>query len=135
MRANALLCLRPRASSRQRELRFASERIERLLEPVGVRALRLGERLEPVGDFLEAFVARLLRHARVHVGVLVRLAGDRRLQVRRRRTDRQTRRRIADGLEVFQVAVRVAGLAFGRRAEHSGDVVEAFDVRLGAKYR
>ena len=28
------------------------------------------------------------------------------------------------------MAVRMAGLAFGRRAEHRGDVVEAFDVGL-----
>src|SRR4029077_7959040 len=50
--------------------------VERLLELVGVATLGLGERLEPVGNLAEAFVARLLRHARVHVGVLVRLAGD-----------------------------------------------------------
>jgi hypothetical protein len=33
-------------------------------------------------------------------------------------------------LEVFQMAMRVAGLAFGGRAEHGGDIVVAFDVGL-----
>src|SRR6185437_9411344 len=42
--------------------------VERLGEAVRVRTFGLGERLEPVGDFLEAFVARGLRHARIHVG-------------------------------------------------------------------
>src|SRR6185295_13308230 len=107
-----------------------SQRVQRLLEPVGVRALRLRERLEPVGDFFEAFIARLLRHARVHVGVLGRLAGDCRLQVRARRADRQAGRRIADDLEILEMAVRVTGLAFRRRAEHGCNVVESFDVGL-----
>ena len=52
------------------------EGVERLLEAVRVRALGLRERLEPVRDFLEALAAGSLRHAGVHVGVLVRLAGD-----------------------------------------------------------
>src|SRR5438045_3796363 len=51
-------------------------RLERLLEAAGVRALGLGERLEPVGDLLEALVARRLGVARVHRRVLERLAGD-----------------------------------------------------------
>src|SRR6185437_12664199 len=38
--------------------------VERLGEAVRVRTFGLGERLEPVGDFLEAFVARGLRLAR-----------------------------------------------------------------------
>src|SRR6266571_1008806 len=57
-----------------------SERVERLLEAPGVGLLGLGERLEPVGDLVEAFLAGGTRHARVHVGVLVGLAGDRGLQ-------------------------------------------------------
>src|SRR5690606_18142885 len=90
----------------------------------------LRERLEPVGDLIEPLVARGLRHARVHVRVLVRLTGDRRLQVRARRADRQARGRIADRLEVLEVPVRMAGLALGRRAEYGRDVVVALDVRL-----
>src|SRR5690606_38636656 len=60
----------------------------------------------------------------------VRLARDRGLQVVGGRPGRQPGRRVADGFEVLEVAVRVAGLAFGGRAEHRGDVVVAFDVRL-----
>ena len=37
----------------------------------------------------------------------------------------------ADGLEVLEVAVRMAGLALGGRAEHRGHVVETLDVGLG----
>src|SRR6185503_4928121 len=54
-------------------------RVERFLEAAGMALLGLGERLEPVGDFAEAFLARGTRHAWIHVGVFVRLAGDRRL--------------------------------------------------------
>src|SRR5690348_1464080 len=87
--------------------KLLAERVERLLETVRVRTLRLRERFEPVGDFLEAFAASGLRHARVHVRVLVRLARDRGLQIVARLADRQARGRIADGLEVLEVAVRV----------------------------
>src|SRR5688572_25784590 len=73
-----------------------TERVERLLESIRVRPLGLRERLEPVRDLLEALAARSLRHAGVHVGVLVSLARDGRLQVVTRLTDRQTRGRIAD---------------------------------------
>jgi hypothetical protein len=95
-----------------------------------VAALRLRQRLEPVGDLAEAFLARGFRHARVHVGVLVRLARDGGLQVVARAADRQVGRRVAHGLEVFEVAVRVAGLAFSGGAEERGDVVLAFHVGL-----
>src|SRR5262245_20135477 len=95
-----------------------------------VRALGLRERLEPVRDLLEALAASGFGHARVHVGVLVRLAGDRRLQVVARLADRQARGRIADGLEVLEVAVRMPGLTFGRRPKYGRDVVEALDVGL-----
>ena len=44
--------------------------------------------------------------------------------------DRQAGGRIADRLEEFEMAVGMAGLAFGGRAEHGGDVVVAFDVGL-----
>src|SRR5438445_12043755 len=52
---------------------LVGERVERLLEAVGVGALGLGERLEPVGDLVEAFAARGFGHAGIHVGVLVGL--------------------------------------------------------------
>ena len=44
--------------------------------------LSLGQRLEPVGDFIEAFFARRLGHAGIHIGIFVRLAGYGCLQVR-----------------------------------------------------
>ena len=59
------------------------QRVEALLEPAGVRTLGAGQGLEPLGDLGEALFARGLRERRVHLRVLVRLAGDRRLEVLR----------------------------------------------------
>ena len=56
---------------------YLAERVERPLEAAGMRLLGLGQGLEPVGDLVEAFLAGGARHARIHVGVFVRLAGDR----------------------------------------------------------
>ena len=100
------------------------------LEAAGVGAFGLGQGLEPVGDFVEAFVARGARHARIHVGVFVGLAGDGGLEVLLGAADRQAGGRIADGFHEFQVAVGVAGFAFGGGAEHRGHVVVAFHVGL-----
>ena len=88
-------------------------RLQHLVEATGVGLLGLGERLEPLGDVVEALLARLLRHARVHRLVLVRLAGDRRLEVLLGVADREPGRRIADLLQEVEVPVRVAGLAVG----------------------
>src|SRR6185437_12277045 len=106
------------------------QRIQRLLEAAGVGLLGLGQRREPVRACVEAFGARGLRHAGIQVGVFVRLAGDRGLEVQRGAADRFAGRRIADRLEIFEMAMGVAGLAFGGRAEHGGDIVVAFDVGL-----
>src|SRR5262245_3120768 len=65
------------------ENRGSRHRVEGLLEAAGVTLLRLGQRLEPVGDLAKAFLARGTGHARIHVGVFVRLARDRGLQVGR----------------------------------------------------
>src|SRR3546814_20959003 len=92
--------------------------------------LGLGERLEPVGDLVEAFLAGGAGHARVHVGVLVGLAGDRRLQIGRGVADRQAGRRVADRLEELPVAVGVAGLALGARQEPRDDVAVALAAGL-----
>ncbi len=92
--------------------------------------LGLRERLEPVGDLVEALVAGGLGHARVHVGVLVGLAGDRGLEVVGGTADGQARGRITDRLEVLQMAVGVAGLALGGGTEHGGDVIVALDIGL-----
>src|SRR5260221_14112104 len=97
--------------------RLVGERVERFLEAVGVRTLRLGERLEPVGDLGEAFLACGLRHAGIHVGVFVGLSGDGGLQIQARPTERKVRRRIAALLQVFEMAVGVAGFALGGGAE------------------
>src|SRR5690606_30921863 len=67
---------------------------------------------------------------RVHVGVLVGLAGDGRLEVIGSAADGQARRRVAGLLEVFEVAVRVAGLTLGGGAKHGGHVVVTLDVGL-----
>src|SRR6266478_1037144 len=96
--------------------RFRSKRVERLLEAAGMRLPGLCERLEPVGDFVEAFLAGGAGHARIHVGVSVGLAGDRGLEVVGGRTDRLAGRRVAHFLEIFEMAVRVTGLALGSRA-------------------
>ncbi len=62
--------------------------------------------------------------------------GDRRLEVQRGAADRQAGGRIADRLEEFEMAVRMAGLALGGGAEDRGDIVVAFDVGLlRRKYR
>ncbi len=90
--------------------------------------LGLGQGLEPVGDLVEAFVARGAGHARVHVGVLVGFARDGSLEVQRGLADLEARGRI-DVHEV-QVPVGVAGLALRRGAEHGGHVVVTFHVGL-----
>src|SRR3546814_3225545 len=74
----------------------SGELVERLLETAGVALLGLRQGLEPVGDLVEALVARRARHARIHVGVLVGLAGDGRLEVQRGIADRLAGRRIPD---------------------------------------
>src|SRR5688572_23218634 len=110
-----------------------AERVQSLLETVRVRALGLGERLEPVRDLLETLAAGGLRHARIHVGVLVGLAGDRGLQIVAGLADGQAGGGVADRLEILEVTVRVARLALGRRPEHGRDVVIALDVGLGGE--
>jgi hypothetical protein len=95
-----------------------------------VALLGLGERLEPLGDLVEALLAGGLRHAGVHRLVLVRLAGDGGLEVLGRVADRQARRRVADAGEEVEVAVRVAGLAVRGLLEEARDVGAPLDVSL-----
>ena len=110
--------------------RRGSDRVERLLDAAGMRPPGFGECVEPVGDLVEALLAGALGHAGIHVGVFVRFTGDRRLQIQRCRADGQTRRRIAARLQELEMAVGMARLAFGSRAEHCRDVVITLDVRL-----
>ena len=109
---------------------YRAQRVQGLLEAVGVRTLGLGQGLEPVGDFVETFVTCDLGHARVHVGVLVGFAGDGGLQVVGGGAERQAGGGIAALFQVFQMAVRMAGFAFGGGTEHGGNVVVAFHVGL-----
>src|SRR5947207_9846283 len=90
--------------------------VERPLEPAGMRFLGLGEGLEPVGDLVEAFLAGGARHARIHIGVFVGLAGDGGAQIIAGAADRLAGRRVADLFDIFEMTVRMAGLAFARRA-------------------
>src|SRR5262249_38245336 len=82
---------------------------EGLLKAPGVGLLGLREGLEPLRDVVEALVARLLGHARVHRLVLVRLAGNGALEVLLGVADRQARRRVAHLLQEVEVPVRVPG--------------------------
>src|SRR5580704_158432 len=107
-----------------------AQRVERLLEAAGVAFLCLRQGLEPVRDFVEAFVACRARHARIHVRIFVRFAGNGRFQVLVRRADGLAGGRIADLFEKFQMTVRMPGLALSRRTEYRGHVVVAFDIRL-----
>src|ERR1700756_4335533 len=109
IKANPRPVRRPAGGDRQRKTGL--DTVQSLLEAVGMGALGLGERLEPVRDLAEALVAGLLRHTRIHVRVFVRLARDGGLQIQLRLTDRQTCRGITNSLEILEVAMRVAGLA------------------------
>src|ERR1700739_4096592 len=74
---------------------FRSKRVERPLEAGGMRLPGLGERLEPVCDLVEAFLAGDASYARIDVDVFMGLTGDRGLQIVARRTDRLAGRGIA----------------------------------------
>src|SRR6185436_16783690 len=100
-----------------------------LRETARVRLLRLGERLEPLRELREALVTRGLRHARVHLRVLVRLAGHRGLEVQLGLADRLAGRRIADLLQEIEMTEGVPGLRIRRVLEQTGDVGKALDVR------
>src|SRR5882757_10367783 len=96
-----------------------SKRVEHLSEAADRPFSGFGERLEPVGELVDAFLASNAGHARIHVDILVGLAGDRGLEDVAGRTARLAGRRVARGvphfLEIVGMAVRAPGLAFGRR--------------------
>ena len=93
--------------------RVSGDLVQRLLEAAGVAALGFRQSLEPVGDLVEALVAGGPGHARIHVGVFVGLAGDGGFQVVLGVADRLAGRRVAGLFEISQMAVGVAGFAFG----------------------
>src|SRR5436190_435939 len=107
---------------------FARDLLEALVEAPGVRLLGLGERLEPLGELGEAFVARRLRHARVHLGVLVGLASHGGLQIFLGLADRLSGHGIADLLQEVEVAEGVPGLGVGGVLEEARHVGKALDV-------
>src|SRR6267154_3225881 len=107
-----------------------SKRVEHLSEAADRPLSGFGERLEPVGELVDAFLASNAGHARIHVDIFVGLAGDRGLEDVAGRTDRLAGRPVAHFLEIFEMAVRVPGLALGSRAEHGGEIVEALNVDL-----
>ena len=95
-----------------------------------MRALCLGQRLEPVGDFVETLFTGGFRHAGIHVGVFMRFTGNRGLQVIRGATDGQSGGRVTNLLQVLQMTVRMTGLAFRGGTKHGGNVIVAFDIGL-----
>ena len=98
---------------------------------MGLLGLRQG--LEPVGDLVEALVARGARHAGIHVGVFVGLAGHRRHQIVARDPDRLAGGGIAGLDEEVEMAVGVAGLALGGRAEERRNVVMTLYIGLAGE--
>src|SRR5262249_30710096 len=112
---------------------LACDLLQTLIEARGMRLLSLGERLEPLRQLAEAFGTRGLGHARVHLSVLVGLAGDRRLEILLRLSDGLAGRRVADFLQEVEVAESVTGLRVGRVLEEARDVGKPLDVRDARK--
>src|SRR3546814_9674304 len=86
-------------------------------EAAGVALLGAGERLEPLGDLLEALLAGGLGEARVHLGVLVGLAGDGGPEVVLGGSDGLAGDGVADLREEVEVAAGVA-----RSEEHTSEL-------------
>ena len=105
-------------------------RVEGFLETAGMRLFRFRQRFEPVGAFVETFLAGGFRHARIHVRVFVGFAGNRRFQVGVGRANRLAGCRITGFFEELEVTVRVARFAFGGGTENGGDIVVAFNISL-----
>src|SRR5690349_5966563 len=126
----------PRRPSSHRDARLdrlggilARDLVQALGEAAGVRLLGLGQRLEPLRELLKALVTRGLRHARIHLRVLVRLARDGCLEVLLRLADGLARGGITDFLEEVQVPEGVPRLRVRGVLVETGDVGKALDVR------
>jgi len=98
-----------------------------------MRTLGLGQGLKPVGDLREALGACRLRHAWVHIGILVGLTGDGCLQIIGGAADRQVGGGITYRLQILEMAVGMARFPFGGGAEDRGDVIEALYIGLGGE--
>src|SRR5687768_16473129 len=101
MRSLVVVVVIGRATPRRLQL---GEALEALGEAAGVGLLGPGQGLEPLGDLVEALVPSGLGEARVHLGVLVGLARDRRLQVVLGGADRLVGHRVAGSGEEVEVA-------------------------------
>ena len=113
--------------------RLIFDGIQGLLEAPSVALFGFRQSLKPVGDFVESFVPRAAGHARIHVGIFVGLTGDRGTQVVARRTNRLSGGGISRFLEIFEMPVRVPGLALRSGTENSRNVILVFDVSLLSK--
>ena len=111
----------------------SADACERFLESVSVQTLSFGQGFEPVRNLVEVLVAGRLRHARIHVGVLMRFARNCRRQVYRRCANRQASCRITNLLEVLEEPVRVPCFAFRSRTEDRRNIVIALDIGLGGE--
>src|SRR6516162_66751 len=92
--------------------------------------LGLREGLEPLGDLIEALFASRPGHPRVHVGVFVGFTGNGGPKIILGRTDRLAGCRIADFLQILEMAMGMAGLTLGGRAEYRRHVIVALDIGL-----
>jgi len=95
-----------------------------------VRPFGFGEGFKPLGDLLETLFASRAGHPRIHVRIFVGFASNRGAKVIRSPADRFPGRRVANLLEIFEMAVGMASLALGGRAEYRRYVVVALDIRL-----
>ena len=104
--------------------RLIFDEIQGLLEAPSVALFGFRQSLKPVGDFVESFVPRAAGHARIHVGIFVGLTGDRGTQVVARRTNRLSSGGISRFLEIFEMPVRVPGLALRSGTENGRNVID-----------
>jgi hypothetical protein len=109
-------------------LKLTVKRVERFLETAGMRLLRFGEGLEPLGDLFEALFARGAGHPWIHVGIFVGFPRNRSNEILRSAANRLAGYRIANFLKIFEVTMGVAGLTLCGRAEYRRDVVEPLDI-------
>ena len=86
--------------------------VQSFLETIGVRTFCLTEGFKPVSNFVKAFLARGACHARIHICVFMRFAGDRGFQIVTGGTDGQSGCRITGFFEVLQMTMCVSGFAF-----------------------
>src|SRR5262249_20878784 len=102
--------------------------LQPLREAPGVGFFGLGEGLEPLRDLVESLVACCPREAWVHLGELVRLPLDRRLEVQLGRPDGDVGDGVPGLLQEVEMAKCVARFSLGRVAKEPADVWITLDV-------